>query len=562
MPAPDPSPAPLRFGVICEGEYLYRWQAECVELLCSAGVAQPVLMLLPAETQPAKRPRWQRWRQYPYKNLLFRLYRRFVFRPRALQRLPWSETLHSAARLYGRLEQRGSAQYLAEDSLEALRSHKLDFILRFGWGILRGGVLTAARWGVWSFHHGDEQQYRGGPAGFWEIFQGNPVTGAMLQQLTEKLDAGRVLYKGWFKTLDHSYESHYNQLLHHSAKWPLSVCRQLLAGAAIIPETAIQTQAPIYRAPGNAAFLRFLWLMLRNKARFHSRQLFRAEIWNIALGSQCAADVLANGINETKARWLPEPEAACYLADPFLFETSAGSPQLLAEHFSYRQQRGEIVRIEAGAARFFPEMPHTVHQSYPYTFRHEGQLYACPERFESGGVDLYRWEEAEQRFVLLYRLLDGFEAVDPSLFFHEGLWWLSVAAREPSNSELHLFYAKNPEGPYLPHAGNPVKTDIASARPAGHIFQLNGKCYRPGQDCSQTYGGALVIHEIELLNPFIFREKAIRRLEASRQSPYPEGLHTLSLCGDQIAFDGKRYTFMPAAFRAQLARKLRRFFRS
>jgi len=42
--------------------------------------------------------------------------------------------------------------------------------------------------GVWSWHHGDEDKYRGGPPAFWEIVNADPVTGALLQRLTERLD--------------------------------------------------------------------------------------------------------------------------------------------------------------------------------------------------------------------------------------------------------------------------------------------------------------------------------------------------------------------------------------
>ena len=38
------------------------------------------------------------------------------------------------------------------------------------------------------------------PPGFWEIHNGDPVTGVILQRLTETLDGGVVLHAGWFKT--------------------------------------------------------------------------------------------------------------------------------------------------------------------------------------------------------------------------------------------------------------------------------------------------------------------------------------------------------------------------
>jgi hypothetical protein len=87
-----------------------------------------------------------------------------------------------------------------DDALKLIRKKDLDMILRFGFNILRGDILTAAQYGVWSYHHGDNDYYRGGPAHFWELHEGNPISAGVLQRLTEDLDSGLVLCKGYFAT--------------------------------------------------------------------------------------------------------------------------------------------------------------------------------------------------------------------------------------------------------------------------------------------------------------------------------------------------------------------------
>ncbi|HEX2494732.1 MAG TPA: formyltransferase family protein, partial [Steroidobacter sp.] len=79
------------------------------------------------------------------------------------------------------------------EAVDEIKSLELDVILRFGFNIIRGDILQAARYGVWSFHHGDSERYRGGPALLWELIEGNPLSGAVLQRLDESLDAGAVL---------------------------------------------------------------------------------------------------------------------------------------------------------------------------------------------------------------------------------------------------------------------------------------------------------------------------------------------------------------------------------
>jgi hypothetical protein len=95
-------------------------------------------------------------------------------------------------------------------------------------------------------------------------------------------------------------------------------------------------------------------------------------------------------------------------------------------------------------------------------------------------------------------------------------------------------------GPWTPHAQNPVVVDVRRARAAGPPFVVDGVLYRPGQDCSATYGGAVVIARIDALDPLRYEETVVARVEAPRTGPYRDGLHTVSVSGDTIVLDGKR----------------------
>ena len=43
-------------------------------------------------------------------------------------------------------------------------------------------------------------QYLGGPSGFWEIINNEPVTGVTLIKLNEMLDKGDIIDKGFYST--------------------------------------------------------------------------------------------------------------------------------------------------------------------------------------------------------------------------------------------------------------------------------------------------------------------------------------------------------------------------
>ncbi len=106
--------------------------------------------------------------------------------------------------------------------------------------------------------------------------------------------------------------------------------------------------------------------------------------------------------------------------------------------------------------------------------------------------------------------------------------------------ELHVWHAPTPLGPWLPHVQNPVKTDCRAARPAGTPFTSGGLLYRPAQDSSRTYGGAVVLNRVVVLTPDRFREVPVRTIGPLTAGPYRAGLHTVSAVGGRTLIDAKR----------------------
>jgi len=99
-----------------------------------------------------------------------------------------------------------------------------------------------------------------------------------------------------------------------------------------------------------------------------------------------------------------------------------------------------------------------------------------------------------------------------------------------------------------------VKGDVNGARPAGPVFSKEGKWYRPAQDCNESYGSRVVIHEIDELCENSFKEHPVKILEPV--APYNMGLHTISRWGNRTLIDGKVYRFSRAQFAFQIKRKL------
>jgi hypothetical protein len=130
--------------------------------------------------------------------------------------------------------------------------------------------------------------------------------------------------------------------------------------------------------------------------------------------------------------------------------------------------------------------------------------------------------------------------VDGTVFALGGLYWLlGTRADDNYNARLFAWYAETPFGPWTAHACNPIKVDIAGARSAGTPFMFNGSLIRPAQDCSRTYGGAVVLNRIIELSPTRFAEEPIGRIEPDPRSFYSDGVHTLCVSDGLILVDGK-----------------------
>jgi len=277
----DDGTCPLRFGVMCTRTRFPAWQARAITtLLALDGVTAELLIVDAEATRASPAATFEqlahRLRRFALtRGRLWKLYERVVIRRSVAERpIDLSEELSAVPVITCAAVRRGKySQYFSNADVDAIRSFELDFILRFAFEIIRGDILTAARYGVWSFHHGDETKYRGSPAGFWEIVHHDPVTGSVLQRLTERLDAGIILRRGSFKTVPHSWIANRDQVRLGSADWPACVCNEIRSGAAgtYIDAEPSATAAPILRRPRARELARYVVTAFKESPRLPDR---------------------------------------------------------------------------------------------------------------------------------------------------------------------------------------------------------------------------------------------------------------------------------------------------
>lgn len=455
-----------------------------------------------------------------------------------------SETFQDVPKIRCKVKLVGKySQYFQEEDLERIKKYKLDVILRFGFNILRGEILETPRYGVWSFHHDDHLKYRGGPEGFWEIYNNDDRSGAMLQRLSEKLDDGTVICKDEFRTIKVSYSKNRNKLLMKTARWPADACFSILNGRNTFSESS-RSDAPIYKAPGNGKMLLFILKLLGHKVSEFWKYLFGefpigAEKWAIGILKGSYQDLLPTSQPEIK--WITPP-AHQFFADPFLI-VHEGVFYILFELFEYKT-RGYLAYIESNDLVNFSE-PRLIfdkpfHLSYPGVFKHDNRFYCIPEQYQSKSVTLYEAVDFPVSWKEKSVLIPNFAGVDPTIFHHKGIWWMFVSnAENDDETNLYLFFADSLEGPWNPHAENPVKSEFKRSRPAGPVFQSNGRLIRPSQNGTNTYGGSVILNEITELTKETYRERFFNEIEPRESWKYSQGLHTLSTNGSVTVIDAK-----------------------
>ena len=240
---------------------------------------------------------------------------------------------------------------------------------------------------------------------------------------------------------------------------------------------------------------------------------------------------------------LPLPPGK-FWADPFLV-TDHGRTVVFFEEASLASGKGRISAIEidrkGSVSNAIPVLERDYHLSYPFVFEWQGVHYMIPESAENRTVELYKCRSFPNDWVFEKALMEDVLAYDATLHEYDGLWWMfvNVSAREGASSwdELCLFYASTPiADDWTPQPMNPVISDVRSARPAGRLFEQDGKLIRPSQDSSFRYGYRLNFNEINELSTDKFSESLSHRIEAPRKSRY-RGVHTFARSGEHAVID-------------------------
>ncbi len=445
---------------------------------------------------------------------------------------------------------------LEDTDIQTIKEHKLDVLIRSGFRILRGDILTAAKYGVWSHHFGDQRQSRGmADGGFWESINKTPQTGVTLQILDETLDGGTVLYRSWALTQQISPRKNINFLKWLASPFLARTLKKLhrVGEDAFFDEiNSVENSLsfhdmPLYKKPANLeALIPFAKYLYKFTKRLIMKRFFDEE-WFVMFNLDPKT---SKSMHHYKRITSP---LGILWADPFVVEKEDGY-YLFVEEMSYKENVGHLAVLELDKAGNITKNTTILdtgsHLSYPNIFQEDGEWWMIPESGASRKISLYKATNFPYEWKLEMHLMENVKSADTTLHYHDNKWWMFTNIDEDEGSllynELFLFSADDfRTTEWKAHPQNPIVSDVKSSRPAGKIFVENGKMIRPSQNSSHRYGYGLSFNEIMTLTQEEYKEKEISSI-LPHWNKKIGGTHTYNCAGKLTVIDawGLRNKFL------------------
>lgn len=549
----------LKVGLIVDDETLNKYDHDLAQWAQSSSLLQ-ISHLIVQEKAELKRDRsiWERLRGRSLASIALGLLSKSLWGFKELletRELAANEWLSDADRkmvvgevIPGRIfispqvSRSGFVHRFSDGDLDKIRAESFDLLIRCGSGILRGDILRCARLGILSFHHGDNRVNRGGPAGFWEVYHRWPKTGFIIQRLTEELDGGDVIFRGFVST----ERSHLlnRALVRRKSYFHLRRILNQIAETRQLPpiERAVPYSGRLYVNPRAYQIANYILTRILRSAvgRIRGTLGFR-ERWGVSyVNGNWVNAALWRGVN------LKAPDGT-FLADPFVVERE-GRTCIFVEEYAYRDERAYISAFEIGengAVRVGVVLNENFHLSFPFIFEYQNTLYMCPESSGRWQIRIYRCLEFPLRWELASVAMENVSAADSMIFKHAGKWWLftNLSGSQPveHGTELHIFSAQDPlSGAWVPHKRNPVIVDPEGGRNGG-LLSLEGDMVRVAQiQGFGSYGLSARLMQVSQLTDTEYCENPLTDVSPTFSRKI-RGTHHMHSNGSHTVWDFKRW---------------------
>jgi hypothetical protein len=538
----------LRIGLLLDDYLIPSWMLWMTQRIFQSHYAEIVLILI--SEQDEKRGSVAKRKGDNWSSALYRLYSMVdtaisKCTPDALEMVEFPINLKGIQTIIIKDHITGSLKWVDNQDLRRIEDLRIDVFIDMGLQKIHNEIARTARYGVWSTSMGDDELYKGRPAGFWEIFDSNPITSSNVRIMLDDLDA-KVIYRSYSHTVKKSVKMNENQTLCKCFSFIPRKLEELynygekaLNEVSQNPHNARENNTPRF-VPTNLEVLSFLLRRFKRGYSDASRRLLRNEQWMVRyrLGENpFINDANLITLTPPARTWWADPHVTFMDGNYYLFIEELKLPR------SSNRGHISVIRIDEQGNHYAPiqvlERPY--HLSYPCIFHTEGTYYMIPETVNNHSIELYRAIDFPLKWQFEKYIMKDIVAVDSTIWYKEGLWWLFTNIKEnygaSINDELFLFYSTDLFGDdWIPHPKNPIVSDARIARSGGGLFEWKGDLYRPSQDCSKCYGYQININKIVQLNESEYREE-LTSVVGPKGYANTSRIHTFDYCKGIVIFD-------------------------
>lgn len=540
----------LRIGILLESYDLPSWVKDVIEYINISNHSEIVLVIL-KDNQLAEETSTDNSANKRNEFIYSMYYKwdknRFKPSPDAFKIISLKDYFN-CPRLTVTTESINAKDYFTDDDVATIKSHSIDVLVKFGFNDLGGDIFKSSNYGVWAYHSGDFMKKRGNSSAALEVFENWDETRMTLLQLDENYENSTIIYEAFFTTDHVSISRNQNILYHNSTSMLPRKLEDLFKGGEqkFFSKLKKTKTAPLFyyskefKTPTNLEAFKGIYRNWKQAIKGMISRKVNMPQW-ILLFHLGESEKLSTSFNEF-TRMMP-PKTS-FWADPFVIEKN-GLYYIFIEEFVFTENIGKISVIEMDYQGNYGEptvvLKTPYHLSYPFLIEENGELYMLPETEENRTIELYKCVNFPTKWELQEVLIDNIMAVDSTIYKKNNKYWLFTSVKEYKDTnmvnELMLFHSDNLlQGNWIPHTQNPIAIDHRFSRPAGAIFDYEGRTFRPAQNCSKHYGYGMQIREIITLNEEEYEEKWI-------QSIYPEWekdvkcVHTLNSSGKLTLID-------------------------
>ena len=514
----------LNVGLLVDGNNVAAWQYKLIDQINKSSYADIALIIENEKKEESNST--LNWIINNFTQIVFLIFSKidrkiFSFKPDAFQNMNLTDLEMSSQRIKIEPIRGKHIDRVKKTDIDKIKDFNLDVLIRFGFRILKGEILSVSKYGVWSYHHGDNKFFRGKPAGLWEFLMNKESTGVILQILNEKLDDGKLLCKSQTITNQNSLNRGRNYNYWKAVSFIPRELKKLhsLGGdkffenvESLNSEPSFYSE-PLYTNPRNISLLIKLifkyFSILINK--FY--ELFYFNQWVILYRINKTA-VISKSFFQFKKLTPPKGK---FWADPFVaFEENKYF--IFLEEYDDSLKKGHISVIEMSelGVASVPKIVLTkdYHLSYPFILKDNGKWFMIPETKSNNSIELYECIDFPYKWEFKKNLFTDVKAVDTTILKEDNTYWLFTNIQENDgsiiNDELFLYYSDDlVTDKWTAHPQNPIVSDVRSARSAGNIFRYNNNLYRPSQINTPRYGYGMNINKVIKLDKNNYEEQIV-----------------------------------------------------